>query len=233
MRLSIATAALIAVLLLPAGARAGGDQATLSWTADAADGHALVTWVITGTTTWYVGVIQLATRPDLNGRGDFPPQNLVAYRVLHRVRQQGSWLSPFVLSPGTYYVQLTLRYDGPCETGCESRSSVRSLEIEPPPIGKVSWAAVARSGRVKVSWKPPADGWSFSLVLVDDHHDLSSPEDSASWPFGPPGSSWTSRRLAPDAYWVRLYARYEGCQTCLWTSKLRRVEIRASKRRSR
>lgn len=228
MKLLMIAAVALAALVAPGAARAGDDQTTLSWKAAAVEGHAQLSWEITGTTKWYVSVIQVATRPELGPKGDFPVSNLVAYEVRTRVKQTGSWLSPFALAPGTYYAMLTLRYDGPCETGCESRSSARSFEVEPPPIGSISWTASPRSGKVQVGWTRPAEGWFVSMALVDDDRDFASPEAAVSWPPGRRKTTWTSRRLGQDTYYVRLYARYEGCDTCVWLSKVRKVEIGAT-----
>jgi hypothetical protein len=222
----VTLAALVAAFAFPGPGRAG-DQATLSWTIDDEAGKPVVTWTITGSTKWYVGVVQIADRPDVDGKGDFPPKSLVGYDVLPPGKATGSWRSPHALDPGTYYGRLTLRYDGACEANCESRSSVRSFSVDPSPLSGLHWKATSASGKVRVSWTGPDGGWYVGVVLVDDDADFSSPEEAGSWPAEREKSSWTSRRLEAGTYFVRLHARFEGCATCLFLSKVRKVTVNA------
>lgn len=215
--------------MLPALAR-GGDQAYLSWTIDDEAGKPTVTWTITGSTNWYVGVVQIASRPDVNSKGDFLASNLVAYDVLTPAQSKGTWQTSYALGAGTYYGQLVLRYDGPCQSNCESHSSVRSFAIEPPKLDKLTWMAAVRQGRIAVTWSKPGGGWYVGMVLVDDDEDFSSPEDAGIWPVEPAEASWTSAKLDPDTYYVRVHARYAGCETCIWISAAKKVSLPAGNR---
>jgi hypothetical protein len=184
-----------------------------------------VTWTITGRTKWYVGVVELATRRDLTKAGDFRPQFLVAYEVLKRSESTGRWTGPRELGPGTYYGRLKLRFGGPCKSACESTTSVRRLEIEPPRLASLEWTATRKGRSVLVAWTPPGNAWFVGMVVVDDDADLSSPADAVVWPDEPVESRWRSSRLAAGTYHVRVHARYAGCATCLWTSRARKVTL--------
>lgn len=220
-------AACAAAMFLAAPAGAGG-QATLSWTLDDDRGRPSVSWEITGSTNWYVGVIQIASRPDVTSKGAFLAQNVVAYDVLAPDQSKGTWKSGFALSPGTYYGQLVLRYDGPCRKGCESRSSVRSFAVEPPALAVLDWHAAPKAGKVTVVWTKPGGGWYVSMVLVDDDRDFSSPEDAVVWPAERSSGRWTSAALDAGTYYVRVSARYSGCDTCLWASDPATVRVRST-----
>ena len=226
MKLLVCIAGLAAALLLVPTANAGG-QAYLSWTIGDNAGKPTVTWKITGSAKWYVSVIQIATRPALTGGGDFVPQNIVAYDVLTSTRTSGTWQLRFPFDPGTYYGMLTMSYDGQCDTGCESRSSVRSFTVEPPRVHGLVWSARADSSRIAVGWKKPKPdkGWYVAIVLVDNDRDFSSPEAAGTRPPDPAAGTWRSHKLSAGTYYVRIRARYTGCDTCLWTSKTKKVQI--------
>ena len=224
MKLLVWIAGLAAALVLAPTAGAGG-QAYLSWTIGDDAGKPTITWKITGSTKWYVGVIQIATRPTLDDKGNFVPQDVVAYDVLSHGQSSRTWQLRYALQAGTYYGLLTLRYDGPCETGCESRSSVRSFTVRPPSLRGLRWNAVAEAGKVAVTWKKPRNGWHISIVLVDNDREFSSPEDAGTRGSTPAAGAWRSRSLDPGTYYVRLRARYAGCDTCLWTSGTQKVQI--------
>ena len=224
MKLLVWIAGLAAALLLVPTAGAGG-QTYLSWTIGDDAGKPTISWKITGSTPWYVGVIQIATRQAVTDEGDFLPEDVVAYDVLTHGRHKGTWQLSFPVAPGTYYGMLTLRYDGPCETGCESRSSVRSFFVEPPRLAGLAWSALANSSRIAVRWKKPGKGWYVGIVLVDNDRDFSSPEAAGTRSATPAAGRWRSRALEPGTYYVRLRARYTGCDTCLWTSRTKKVQI--------
>jgi hypothetical protein len=226
-KLLIVIAGLAVALTIPAAAR-GGDQAYLSWTLDDQGARPTVTWTITGSTKWYVGVIQIATERAVNADGDFRPANLVVYEVLDRAESNGYWISAQKLGPGTYYGRLTLRYDGPCQTNCQSLTSVRSFTIDPPPLKSLTWKVTPGIGTVTVTWTKPKNGWFVGMVLVDDDRNFSSPEDAKVWPTPPKGTSWVSGLLPRDTYYVRLRARHGSCETCIWTSPPKTVVVRRS-----
>jgi hypothetical protein len=215
---------LAAALATPAVAW-GGDQAYISWTLGDQDGRPTVTWEITGSSKWYVGVIQIATDRRVDGKGDFLPENLVAYEVLDPGRSTGFWVGPLELAPGTYYGRLKLRFDGPCSANCQFATSVRSFSIAPPPLRSLSWKATAGIGRVVVTWTPPRNGWYVSGVLVDDDRDFSSPEDAVAWPGAPKRTRWASMLLGRDRYHVRLRVKHSRCDSCVWTSPTKVVEV--------
>jgi hypothetical protein len=223
-KLLVLIAGLAAALLLPAAAR-GGEQAFLSWALDDQNGKPTVTWTITGSTKWYVGVIQIATERQVNAKGDFLAQNLVVYEVLDPSESTGFWIADRKLGPGTYYGRLKLRYDGPCKTNCQSNTSIRSFGIDPPPLKSLTWRATPGVGTVKVSWTKPKNGWFVGMVLVDDNRGFGSPEDAVVWPRPPKVTQWTSGLLARDTYHVRIRARHVSCDTCIWTSTAKTVAV--------
>jgi hypothetical protein len=216
-------AGLAAALVLAGSAGAGG-QAYLSWTLGQDGGKPTVTWKITGSTKWYLGVIEIGTRATLNGSGDFPTQNVVAYDVLPSGQSSGTWQLRAALPAGTYYGLLTLRYDGPCDTGCESHSSVRSFTVPPPRLRGLVWTAAVRADTVSVTWKKPRGAWYVGIVLVDDSKSFASPVDADTRPLRPTAGAWKSRKLGPGTYYVRLRLRYGGCDTCLAT-RTKKVHI--------
>jgi hypothetical protein len=226
-KLLVVIAGLTAALAIPAAAR-GGDQAYLSWALGDQNGRPSVTWTITGSTKWYVGVVQIASQREVDGKGDFLPENLLFYDVLSPEESTGSWVAPRRLGPGTYFGRLKLRYDGPCQTNCQSATSVRSFTIEPPSLKSLTWKATAGIGRVKVTWTKPGHGWFVGMVLVDDDRDFSSPEDAVVWSSPTKRARWTSGLLDRGTYYVRVRARHQTCATCIWTSQARRVTISQS-----
>jgi hypothetical protein len=216
-KLLVWIAGLAAALTVAAPAGAGG-QSYLSWTLGQNGGKPTVTWQITGSTKWYVADVQIGTRPAVNGRGDLQPRYVIAYAVFGPGQASGTWQLPYRLGPDTYYGLLTLRYDGPCEAGCESHSSVRSFTVAPPRLGGFRWTAEAKRGKVVVRWKEPAGGWYVSVLLVDDARDFASPEDATTRPSEPSAGSWRTGALKDGTYYVRLRARYAGCDSCLWSA---------------
>lgn len=225
MKLLCCLIGLAATLALPAAAR-GGEQAYLAWTLGEQGGRPTVSWTISGSTKWYVAVVQVAGRPEVNGKGDFLPENLIAYEVLKPSESTGSWVGEPTLGPGTYYGRLKLRYDGPCQQNCQVTTSIRSFTIDPPALGKLKWRAAAGIGKVKVSWKKPRKGWYVSMVLVDDDRDFRSPEDGSVWPAGNTARRWATGLLPRGTYYVRVRALYGDCDTCVWTSPTKKVVLR-------
>jgi hypothetical protein len=226
-KLVVWMAGLAAALAIPASAWAG-DQAYISWTLGDQSRRPMVTWEITGSSSWYVGVVQIATGREVDRKGDFLPENLVAYDVLDGRELTGSWVGPVALPPGEYFGRLKLRFDGPCQTNCESPTSVRSFRIDPPAIGSLSWQAKAGVGRLEVSWKQPKGGWYVSLIVVDDNRSFASPEDAIAWPSRSKRTRWTSGTLPRGTYFVRVRVRHATCDTCIWTSDPRKVVIKRS-----
>jgi hypothetical protein len=223
-KLLLAIAWLAAALATPAVAWAG-DQAYISWTLGDQDGHPTVTWEITGSTKWYVAVIQIASDRRVDGKGDFLPENLVAYEVLAPERSTGFWVGPIALAPGTYFGRLKLRFDGPCSANCQFATSVRSFSIAPPPLRSLRWDAVPGVGRVIVTWTRPRNGWYVSGILVDDDRDFSSPEDAVAWPAATKRTRWSTMLLDRDRYHVRIRVKHSQCESCLWTSPTKVVEV--------
>jgi hypothetical protein len=223
-RLFVLIVGLAVALLIPAAAR-GGEQAFLSWAIDDQNGKPTVTWEITGSTKWYVGVIQIATDRQVNAKGDFRAENLVVYDVLDPSESTGTWVWARKLGPGTYFGRLKLRYDGPCKKNCQSTTSIRSFTIDPPPLKSLTWSVSAGVGTVKVSWTKPKNGWFVGMVIVDDNLNFGSPEDASVWSKPPKATRWTSGLLARDTYHVRIRARHSSCDSCIWTSATKTVRV--------
>jgi hypothetical protein len=224
-KLMLLIAWLAAALATPAVAWAG-NQAYISWTLGDQDGRPTVTWKITGSTKWYVGTIQIASDRRVGAGGNFLPENVVAYEVLEPDRAPGFWVGPLALQPGTYYGRLRLRYDGPCSANCQSATSVRSFRIDPPRLRGLRWKARGGVGRVIVSWTKPRNGWYVSMVVVDDNRAFSSPEDAVAWPKAPTRTRWASTLLGRDRYHVRLRLRHARCESCVWTSPAKIVDVK-------
>ena len=225
MKLLLLIVWLAAALATPAVAWAG-DQAYISWTLGDQDGRPTVTWKITGSTKWYVGAIQIASDRRVTASGHFLPENVVAYEVLEPDRAPGFWVGPVALQPGTYYGRLRLRFDGPCSANCQSATSVRSFRIDPPRLRGLRWKARGGVGRVIVSWTKPRNGWYVSMVVVDDNRAFSSPEDAVAWPNAPTRTRWASTLLSRDRYHVRLRVRHARCESCVWTSPAKIVDVK-------
>lgn len=223
----VALVGLAAALALPAVAR-GGDQAYLSWTLDDQQGRPTVTWKITGSTKWYVGVIQIATGRKVNSKGDFVAENLVVYKVLKPDAGEQTWIAPRRLPPGTYYGRLKLRYDGPCSKNCQSVTSIRSFTIAAVALKSLPWRVTAKAGSVKVTWAKPKNGWFVGMVTVDDNRNFSSPEAAAVWPTPLKTGRWISGVLPRDTYYVRIRVRHSTCRTCTWTSSAKTVSVTQS-----
>jgi hypothetical protein len=217
---------LVVALALPPLAGAA-TQSSLSWTLGPESRRATATWRISGSDGWRVAVVQIATDRALTRNGDFLAQNLVAYDVLNRPRARGTWVSESALPPGEYFGRLKLRYLGPCQSACESATSVRAFTVHPPRLRGVRWNAAAAGSRAAVTWKRPGNGWYVAMVLVDDNRRFRSPEDGVLWRAASRRTSWRSDALAPGTYHVRIRARYAGCDTCLWTSKRKTVVVEA------
>jgi hypothetical protein len=64
-----------------------------------------------------------------------------------------------------------------------------------------------------------------SGVLVDDDRDFSSPEDAVAWPGAPKRTRWASMLLGRDRYHVRLRVKHSRCDSCVWTSPTKVVEV--------
>ncbi len=225
MKLAIFIAWLAAALATAAVASAS-DQAYISWRLGDQDGHPTVTWKITGSTKWYVGAIQIASDRRVTASGHFLPENVVAYEVLEPDRAPGFWAGPVALQPGTYYGRLRLRFDGSCSANCQSATSVRSFRIDPPRLRGLRWQARGGVGRVIVSWTKPRNGWYVSMVVVDDNRAFSSPEDAVAWPKAPARTRWASTLLSRDRYHVRLRVRHARCESCVWTSSAKIVDVK-------
>ena len=224
MKWLVALVGLAAALALPAVAR-GGDQAYLSWTLGDQQGKPTVTWKISGSTKWYVGVIQIATGRKVTSKGDFVAQNLVVYKVLQPDGQKKTWVASRKLPPGTYFGRLKLRYDGPCSKNCQSVTSIRSFTIAAPALKSLPWRVTAKAGSVKVTWAKPKNGWFVGMVMVDDNRNFGSPEAASVWPKPLKVGRWISGLLPRDTYYVRIRARHTTCKTCTWTSSFKTVEV--------
>jgi hypothetical protein len=216
-------AGLAAALLFPAAGQAG-DQTYVSWTLGERAGRPTVTWELTGSSKWYVALIQVSRRRAVDQQGDFLPQDVVAYEALGPGGTSGSWTGP-KLPPGRYYGRLELRYDGQCRTNCAFKTSIRSFKVDPPALRGFTWNAKAGIGRVRVEWRPPRNGWYVAAVVVDDERSLESPEDAVAWPRAPKARQWSSRPLPRGTYHVRVRLHHSACDTCVRSTPIETVRL--------